>query len=339
MEKPLKTLLIAWSKTVRVLLICGAVGLCLPVGAFGDDIQSRIDEYFKSRVASSDLQVDVLLSRKDKPLIRGEYGKSGLTQVSTTNDPNSIFPVGAVAEQFVAVAFLRLQEQGRIKLESSVCDYLSECPNEWSEVWIVHLLTHTSGLPLPNRSFASGQNSPSLLSVQSVLADFDASSTRFKPGTAFRYNPFDFVILNIVLGELSRQSPDKYFETQLFRPHKVLNTEYSAWAGATSTVEDLYRWDLALTGTKIISRNSFNEMLTPYRDGYSLGWKIIKEFDRRVALQVGESGSTSVSIRMYPDDETFIIVVAHGVGAHAAPLSHDVAAIALGRHYPLSRGF
>lgn len=333
----MRTFLTAWSKTVRVFFICGTVSLCLSAAAFGDDVQSRIDEYFKNKVASSDVRVEVLLSRGGHPLIRGEYGKGGLARVFTNKGPNSIFPVGAVAEQFVGVAFLRLQEQGKIKLDGSVCGYLSECPKEWGELKVVHLLTHTSGLPLPKRSLAFGQSSQSLHSVESVLADFDQSSTTFKPGRAVRYNQLDFAILNVMLGEVTRQPPQKYFERALFQPPGMLSTECSTWGGASSTVEDLYRWELALIGAQLVSRTSFDQMLTPYRDGYSLGWKIVKEFDRKLALQVGETEGVSVSVRMYPDDATFIIVVAHG--ADAARLSHDVAAIAFGRDYPLSRGF
>jgi len=338
-EKSLITFLTAPRKSVRALLIYGALSSCLAVAAFGDDVQSRIDEYFRTRVASNNLRVEVLLSRKDKPVIRGVYGKSGLTRVSTNPDPNSIFPIGAIAEQFVAAAVLRLEEQGKIKLDRPVCDYLSECPKTLSELKIIHLLTHTSGLPLPSQPLSPHHDSSSLQSLQSVLANFDPSSIAFEPGTKFRYNEFDFVILNAILAELSGQSPQRYIETELFHPHKIVNTQCSALGSATSTVEDLYRWDSELAGAKIISRGSFDQMLTPYRDGYSLGWKIIKEFDRRLASQIGESEGVSVSIRMYPDDETFIIVVAHGAGAHAAPLSHDIAAIAFGRDYPLSRGF
>lgn len=335
----MKTFLTARSKTVRILLVSSTISLCLTAAGSADDVQSRIDEYFKSRVASNDLRVEVLLSRKGQPVIRGEYGENGLTRMSNKHTSSSIFPVGAIAEQFVAAAVLRLEEQGKVKPDRSVCAYLSQCPKAWNEVKVVHLLTHTSGLPLPQRSLLPHSGSSSRHSLRSVLANFVPSSMAYKPGTTFRYNELDFTILTVVLGELSGQPPRKYIETELFHPQEMVHTECSGWGSGTSTLEDLYRWNLALASSKIISRSSFDQMLTPYRDGYSLGWKIIKEFDRRLALQNGESEGVSVSIRMYPDDQTFIIVVARGTGAHAGPLSHDVAAIAFGRDYPLSRGF
>jgi CubicO group peptidase (beta-lactamase class C family) len=318
-------------KTIRAFYVCIVVTVCLPTTAFADAVQTRIDHYFET-VGSNDVRVEVLLSRKNQPLIHREYQKNGHVRVSTDQEPNSIFPIGTIAEQFVAAALLQFQEQGKIRLDESVCHYLSKCPKTWSEVKIIHLLTHTSGLPL--QASGSLPNSSWLDTLQNVLP-----STTFKPGTMFRYTQLDFVILDSILGELSGQPPQEYIETKLFRQLKMERTAYGASGGASSTMEDLYRWNLALERAEIISPASFNQMLTPYRDGHSIGWKIIKEFDRRMALRADESELVSVSIRMYPDDETLIIVVAHGIGAHAAPLSHDIAAIAFGRDYPLSRDF
>lgn len=324
---------------VRTFLVCGTLISCSGTPAFGDDVQSRIDDYFNTRFASSDLRIEILLSRKGQPLVQSRYENGRLTRMSSNHEPQVKFPVGAIGEQFITAAILRLEKQDKIRLDESVCDYLSQCPKAWSAVKIVHLLTHASGLPLPKHSVASPTNSSSPESVHSLLADVDTSLMAFKPGTVVRYNELDFEILNVFIGKLSGQPPEKYIETELFHPHEIVHTKCSAWGGAASTLEDLYRWELDLTDGKIISRYLFDQMLIPYRDGYALGWKIVKEFDRRLALQVGETEGVSVSIRMYPDDGTFIIVVAHGASADADPLSHDIAAITFGRNYPLSKRF
>ena len=42
---------------------------------------------------------------------------------------------------------MQLREQGKVKLEDSVCLYVTPCPDAWKPVTIHHLLTHTSGIP------------------------------------------------------------------------------------------------------------------------------------------------------------------------------------------------
>src|SRR5271165_948289 len=255
------------ANSVFAVLFYSVLSLCLTVAAFGDDVQSRVDRYFTDRVASKALRVEVLLSRKNQPLVRGQYGKGSRAQTSR-RDPQWRFPVGAIAEQFLAAAVLRLEEEGKINLAHSVCEYLQRCEKTWKDIKIVNLLTHTSGLSLPRK-------------LRRSLADSGPSSMEFNPGTVFRNNELDFVILNAVLGEVSGESPQKYIETEFFRPKKMFNTQCCNWRRDTSTLEDLYRWDLALTSGGVISFNSLGQMLTPYRDGYSFGWKILKEFDRK----------------------------------------------------------
>ena len=42
---------------------------------------------------------------------------------------------------------MQLRDRGRIRLEDSVCLYVSPCPDAWQAVTIHHLLTRTSGIP------------------------------------------------------------------------------------------------------------------------------------------------------------------------------------------------
>jgi hypothetical protein len=77
-------------------------------------------------------------------------------------------------------------------------------------------------------------------------------------------------------------------------------------------------------------------MYTPYIEGHGFGCKILKEFDRKVAIQNNESDSSSVSIRVYPDDDTCIIVVSRVHQAAASGLSHEVGALLFGKHSRIS---
>ena len=120
-------------------------------------------------------------------------------------------------------------------------------------------------------------------------------------------------------------------DSQPRRPHKV------SFAMTTSVQrsKDLYRWERALTKGAVISHDSVRRMFTPYRDGYGLGWKMIKEFGKRLALQTGRSDAFSVSVRLYPDDDdACIVLVAEGENVDAAELSRDIAAVLFGSRRP-----
>ena len=295
-------------------------------------------------------------------LLRSAYGRGPLSDASTKDELHSRFSLGRIAEQFVAAAVLQLKEQGKIKLDASVCSYLSNCPAVWSGIQVVHLLTHTSGLPSVAQSPRPQPNSASKENLQSLLEALGQQPLEFKPGSRFEYNELNFTILSHVIERVSGRSSRNYIETHVFDPARMTETGYRAaekprasvgkanirdGASGTgtaesplrheavySTLEDIYRWNRALSKGEIISQASVLEMFTPYRDGHGLGWKINREFDRRLALQNGVSGEMSVSVRLYPDDDVLVILVGRGIQVDATRFTHDLAAIALGMDHP-----
>jgi CubicO group peptidase (beta-lactamase class C family) len=348
--------------SIRAFLATSAATLLLVAPLRADDLHSKIDQYLKSRVAAKQFSGGVLVARGDVVLIRSAYGQSGRQHGLTKNNRRLRFPVGDIAEQFVAVAVLRLEEQGKISINASICSYLPNCPSDWKDIQIVHLLTHTSGLPSLKGFFPDHTNSPRSDTLQELLAAVGGQSLEFRPGSEFKYNKLDFIVLSIVIEMVSGRSANEFIEREVFHALKMTDTKYlETMAGDSrnpslqnhngradleitvsddpvySTVEDLYRFDLALTKGTVISSASLLQMLAPFRDGHALGWKINKEFGRRLALQTGQSDGVSISVRLFPDDDVFIVLVGAAIDVDSAQLTHDIAAIVFGKNYPDSR--
>lgn len=334
-----------------------------------EDFASRIDQYLKTRVTSRQFKGKVLVARGDDVLIQGDYGLTGRIRGAQNNYQKFRFPLGAVAEQFVAIAVLQLEEQRKIRTDASICNYVPNCPSAWKDIQVVHLLTHTSGLPSP-KPFTNDVLYPTH-SQKELLVAIGGQSLDFKPGSRFNYNTLDFTVLCLAIEHASGRSPKEYIESEVFHALKMANTAcLSATPTATfleasnepqkpllqnglnragqgsqlcdghsySTLEDLYRFERAVEKGTIILHHSLLQMFIPYRDGHGLGWKINKEFDRRVAFQNGSADRTSVSIRLYPDDDVCIIFVADSNDIDSAQLTRDIGAILFGRNYPISTG-
>ena len=329
------------------------------------DIQPRIDEYLKSKVTQNRPGITALVARGDDVILRRKYGQNGSKPEAVGQ---SRFSVGTIAEQFVAAAVLRLQEQGKAKLDTSICQYLSGCPNDWKEIQILQLLTHTSGLPLLAQSFVCSSKALPAQMIPQVLAAVGRQTLEFKPGSTLRYNQLDYILLSAVVESASGRSSRAYIETEIFgalkmtgtglsdrfvkppleKPSKsAQNAEIDAQSDnaplcygdhAYSTIEDLLVWVRALTKSSILSRESLVQMFTPFRDGQGFGWKVVKEFGRELLIQNGGAPGQSVSIRLYPDDDTYVIVASIGMNPDSAELTHGIGAILFGRNYPVSGG-
>jgi CubicO group peptidase (beta-lactamase class C family) len=62
--------------------------------------------------------------------------------------PDTKFRIGSVTKQFTAAVILQLVEEGKIKLDGKITDYLPDYRKDTGDkVTVHHLLNHTSGIP------------------------------------------------------------------------------------------------------------------------------------------------------------------------------------------------
>jgi CubicO group peptidase (beta-lactamase class C family) len=327
------------------------------------ELPARIERYLNSQVLENDFSGAVLVAHGgevfvDRNFVPPSVPGSKFSQVQYK------FQTGSITEQFIAGAILQLELAGRVTLDSSICEYLSGCPSEWKQIHILHLLTHSSGLPSLEGVPSCVKDSVSQFNSSAMIAMLSERSLLFEPGNKFNANRWDYFLLSLAIEKISGESTAAYLKEHIFRPLKLARTgnldhvpeqnplkikgqvacphgEHATnpsfmMEQLYTTTGDLYRWERALTTGKLLPKNSLDQMFTPQIEGHGFGWKILKEFDRKVALQNNELEPTSVSIRVYPDDDTYIIVVSRSTGFSSSAISHDLGAILFGKHYPIS---
>jgi CubicO group peptidase (beta-lactamase class C family) len=117
-------------------------------------------------------------------------------------------------------------------------------------------------------------------------------------------------------------------------------------AGAIySTVEDLLRWDRALTAGKLISAESMKKMFTPVQSGYAYGWAVQTrspppETQREGQLVVSHGGGIngfSTHILRVPELRLCAVALSNVETANPGKMTQDLASIVLGRPYKLPK--
>src|SRR5687767_4503825 len=109
-------------------------------------LTAKIDEYLQASATHNSFSGTVLMARDGKPFFTKGYGFANV-EWQIPNAADTKFRIGSVTKQFTSMLVMLLREQGKVKLEDSVCVYLEPCPETWKPVTIHHLLTHTSGIP------------------------------------------------------------------------------------------------------------------------------------------------------------------------------------------------
>lgn len=267
------------------------------------NIDSMIDDTFSGAVS---------ISRAGTTIFQKAYGFADLPN-RIPNQIDTRFATASAGKGFVATGILQLIEHHALSLESRIGDILRfDLKRIDPGITIRQLLTHTSGIPdyfdestmtdydelwkeFPNyRIRASADLVP--LFIDKPMA--------YPPGARFCYNNTGFVVLGLVIEEVTGQKFDAYLHDCVFAPIGMDDTGYfeldrlpsrcanayiydedrkeyytniysvdakGTGAGGTfTTVLDMERFWKGLRGGRLLSETITLEMTSPQIPGDSL---------------------------------------------------------------------
>jgi D-alanyl-D-alanine carboxypeptidase len=213
--------------------------------------------------------------------------------------PNTRFRMASHSKLFTATSIMQLREEGRVRLDDPVSDYLSWFRVQSADasdppITIEQLLTHSSGLPREAGSHWSDYEFPTAEEVRDLIGDRQAA---FSPEVRWKYSNLAYTIAGMVVEEVSGEQWADYLQANIFDPigmssssvdqaDDLMATGYgrrmpdgsrevlpfidargmAAATGLTSTVEDMARFVSAQFrsgprgGAQLLSTASLREM-------------------------------------------------------------------------------
>ena len=283
--------------------------LCSSIIVFAQDKSTRIDELMKAYNEYGQFNGSVLVAENGRVIHKRGYGLANM-EWKVANEPDTKFRLASVTKQFTAAAILQLVDQGKIKLDGKITDYLPDYRKDTGDRVTIHqLLNHTSGIPSYTSQPGFIENvSRNPFTVAEFVKKHSGGELEFEPGTKFNYNNSGYFLLGAIIEKVSGKSYDQYLKDHIFTPLGMNNSGYDRHgsllskrasgysktpkgyvnapyldmsipysAGSLySTVEDLYLWDQALYTDKLISAKSRELMFTPGLDNYGYGFGIRK---------------------------------------------------------------
>ncbi len=264
----------------------------------------------------------ILLARDGKIVYQDVFGWADLDKKTPVTAATK-FRIGSVSKQFTAAAILRLEEEGKLALADPLEKFFPGFPQG---VTVRQLLTHTSGI----RSFTDKTDFMATVrepvEPAAHIASFRTDPPDFPPGKGFHYNNSGYFLLGEIVAKVSGKPFATYLQDTFFgplgmkdsgvyananppaaiakgysvvegKPLAALDWDMSRAGGAGalySTPGDLFLWNEALFGGKILKESSLKAMTTPVElppniDGMNYGFGLVmNELDRLPAI--GHSG-------------------------------------------------
>ena len=142
------------------------------------------------------------------------------------------FRVGSISKTFIALALLKLQEEGKINLYARLQDVAPEIPvkNKWEAthpVRIVNLLEHTAGFDDMEFSEIYNLRDRYDFPLLDVFKRFkEPQITRWPPGTRMSYSNPGNAVAGYLIEKVAGKPFDQYIREIFLRPMEMQNADY-----------------------------------------------------------------------------------------------------------------
>lgn len=188
-------------------------------------LQGRVDGVFKSWARSDAPGCAVGVTEKEKWRAQGGYGAADI-EGQRRISPSTVFYIASVSKQFTAAALLSLIQQGRIRFDDDVRQYITELPEYSTPVLLRHLVHHTSGIPDFIDLLQKSGTLHDPQSANSVIALLAKQPSSFPAGQIFSYSNSNYLLMGEIVARVSGLSLREYTKRTLFTPLGMADTRF-----------------------------------------------------------------------------------------------------------------
>ncbi len=284
-----------------------------------------LDSIFRNLNKKGLFNGTVIYGENGAKVFENAYGYSDCKK-KTPLTVQSAFQLASVSKMFTATAIMILHEKGKLNYDDLVTRFIPEFPV--GDVTIRELLNHRSGLS-NYMSLADQYWDTKVPLHNEDMIDLFAKykpNSYFKAGKGFHYCNTNYALLASIVERITKIPFEEFIREQIFNPLKmdhsfiyclkdsVVNGYVTVGVpgyksigrhpsemedfylngvvgdkGVYSTVEDLFRFSVALDNESLVKMSTLEEAFSPgsperrnRRNNYGFGWRIKSDMDSTV---------------------------------------------------------
>ena len=348
------------------------------------ELFNRIDTYLKLSETNG-FSGAVLVSKKGEIVLSQGYGWADRKN-KIPNSPSTVFNIGSVTKQFTASAILKLVEQGKLKTSDKISTYFAQTPFDKSDITIHQLLTHTSGISNRTGGFRYNEASKEQFLKEFFESDLQSKpGTKYQYANAnyimltvimesvsgqtyssflndylfepsqmksTGYKSINFSTERLAHGYYYNRNDEQWEDWGTTQQHLPFNDKhwYSIGKGDIhSTIEDLYKWHLALKNNVALTSKTKETQETPYvaendkmTSYYGYGWAISQtNRDTKIVAHNGSNGLYFADFVRFIDDDVVVIYITNAfLGSESENVAREIGKMIFDSNYnttPISK--
>ncbi len=335
------------------------------------NLTQQFDDIISQSYQSDMPGATVLVAKDGKAIYKKAIGKSNL-ELDVNMKLDNVFRLASITKQFTAVAILMLEEQGKLSLDDPITKFIPDYPTNGKTITVHHLLNHTSGIKSYTGMGDLVKVARSDKTLDELIDYFKNEPMDFDPGEEFRYNNSGYILLGKIIEVVSEHTYENFIEKKIFEHLGMKNSSYGnnrelvknraqgyqqndggyvnanyismtlphAAGSLTSTVEDMLKWQNALTNNTLIKATTFNKAIngSELNNGEHIGYGYgLGEMDFRGARGYTHSGGifgfTTNGIYLI-DEDVYVIGLSNCNCNDIGAVTQSLAAAAIGKPFP-----
>lgn len=309
----------------------------------------EIDSLF-SVISASTPGAAVLVAQHGRIVLERSYGCANVSSGALITRATR-FRIGSVSKQFTAAAILKLAEEKRLRLDDRLALFFPEWPRG-DEITLRHLLQHSSGIRDFTRDTGFAANVVGPVARADLVQLIRQAPLEFPPGRKVRYSNSGYVVLAEIIERVTGASYEEFLRRTFFTPlgmketgtypvqpadpaaargyafergaYREAENWHPSWlvgaGGLGSTPHDLFRWNEALFGGRVLNAASLqiafsvgvltdDDPLHPEITGYGCGWIIDRLRGERELSHGGEMAGFGSYLLRLPDHALTVVVL------------------------------
>jgi CubicO group peptidase (beta-lactamase class C family) len=309
---------------------------------------AAIDSYIAAFVEARGISgLSVVIARQGRSELAKGYGEASLSSGQPVT-PATVFAIGSVTKQFTAACVLLLAQDGKLSVQDKVAKYYPALTRA-NDITLLDLMNHVSGYPDYYPLDFVDRRMAKPIEVDELIGQYASRPLDFEPGSQYSYSNTGYVILGRIVEKVSGESMGSFLSRRIFKPLGMTNSVYqpairgdgyaegytrfalgplspalpesdgwlAAAGGINSTALDLAKWDLALTGGKVLSADSYALMTTPRQlaDGrirdYGCGIGVSRKNGTLVLAHEGEVAGFQACNTVVPATQSAVIILSN----------------------------
>jgi CubicO group peptidase (beta-lactamase class C family) len=333
-------------------------------------IFNEFDKILSEQFKTNGTGATALVARNGQVIYKKAFGMANL-ELNVPMKVDQVFRIGSITKQFTAVAILQLVEQGKLNLQDEITKFIPDYPTQGFTITIEHLLTHTSGIQDYSRMKDTANRIAGDVTPIEMIDYFKNEPMRFAPGTKWEYSNSGYFLLGYIIEKITGKTYAEYLEEKFFKPLGMTNSLYAndikiiknrasgysqgnngvenaqalsmthpyAAGSIQSTVEDLFKWHLAVHSYKLIKKETLDKAMTKYKltDGketaYGYGWRLGYVYESPSTWHGGLINGFMTMAIYLPKENVYVAVFSNCDCYSPQVVASRLAALATGRSF------